>query len=72
MEQLRRLMTKVTVRPGEGYVDLVVEGALTAVTMVMPSGVGLWRTGALSKGAGQGLLCVGGCVAGWADRVGQD
>ena len=24
-------MTKVTVRPGEGYVDLVVEGALTAM-----------------------------------------
>ena len=29
VEQLRRLLTKVTVRPGEGYVDLVVEGAIT-------------------------------------------
>jgi site-specific DNA recombinase len=31
VDQLRRLMTKVTVRAGEGHVELVVEGALTAM-----------------------------------------
>ena len=36
VEQLRRLMTKVTVRPGENCVDLVVEGALTAMLALGP------------------------------------
>ena len=31
LELLRGLIAKVTVRPGEGYVELVVEGALTAM-----------------------------------------
>ncbi len=40
VELLRGLLSKVTVQPGEGYVDLVVEGAADS-----HAGPGLWGPG---------------------------